>query len=311
MSWLKWIFLFLGFVLLFRLFIADLYFVPTDSMEGSIIAGSYILVEKGGYGAKLPRSLREIPWVARLARWTGYNVPLWSNQRMAGWRDVNRLDAVLTEMNGIKIIKRIVAMPGDQVEVKNGRCFINNKPAAEPADLKFTQTIYSDDTELLQQLRTATEEPWTYLGDRTFKVVADSSYFAQLRQYPALRVRCIDQTAIDASEDRGIYPKARRGEWDRNNYGVLTVPYEGLEIALDTESWATYCWTLELHEGVEVNCEQREAPFVINGQEESRYRFTKDYYFLLGDNRMESFDSRFFGCFPEDILFGRVSHVFN
>lgn len=309
MSWLKRILLFLGIVLLLRLLVVDLYFVPTDSMENSIAAGSYILVSKGGYGAKLPRTLREIPWVSRVARWSGWNTSLWTNTRLPGWGEINRLDAVLSELDGMKIIKRIVGMPGDYIRVVDGHCYLNGAPAAEPAGIQFTKTISAEDGKLLSQVREASIVSWEYLGGKTFKVTADEAYFSSISAWPELAVASVEQD-MDASEEAGIYPKHKRGEWDRNNYGELAIPHQGMTLILNKENWSTYCWTIDKYEDVKVDCNQLDPPYMVDEQAVDKYVFSKNYFFLMGDNRMESIDSRFVGFFPEDLLFGRVSYVF-
>lgn len=307
---MKHVLVFVMIIILFRIVVADLYYVPTSSMEGEIFANSYVIVNKLSYGSKLPRSVREIPWVSYLVKKSGYNIPLWENMRLPGLEKIKRFDVVLGEYGRMKIIKRVLGLPGEQLSVLNGQCYINGNPIAEPKTVQLTQMVYSEDVALLKKLKADSPYTWKYQGDKTFQVTGSCHYFQQLPATPALKVKPLKRE-MHGTIAKHIFPEIMTGDWDQNTYGDIHIPKAGERIELNRGNWSTYCTTMEKYEGVQVDCQQIKPPFLINGQPADEYTFTNDYYFLMGDNRMNSVDSRFMGFIPVDLIFGRVDYPKN
>ena len=104
--------------------------------------------------------------------------------------------------------------------------------------------------------------------------------------------------------DYGIYPPKKSGKWAADNYGPLTIPSEGQTIEVNDSTLAFYGKMIERYEHNE-NVKIDSGKLTIDGKEINQYTFKQDYYFMMGDNRHNSLDSRYWGFVPADHIVGK------
>jgi signal peptidase I len=109
------------------------------------------------------------------------------------------------------------------------------------------------------------------------------------------------QVFPDSYSDGMIFP--RGSNWNKDQYGPLTIPAEGMEIELNADSWRTYRRAIEL-DGHSLKA--RNGQFFLDDEPATHYTFEQDYYFMLGDNRDRSADSRYWGFLPRDLVVGKA-----
>lgn len=306
--------------------------IPTPSMENSLLVGDYLFVSKFHYGAQTPRTPLQIP-LTHQKIW-GTEIPAYSSSiqlptyRFPGISHVKRGDVVVfnvprkAQSEGIdypidlknNYVKRCVGTPGDVVQVVGRELSVNGQLLAQPPNMKFSYLVTAKDeinTRNLAKLGLDSDD-YYYLGrlDDGKGMYRMFLTKAQLEEVKAVTfVRSVIQDYMTSSgTDDGIFPSSKYTPWNGDNYGPVVIPKKGMTISVNDSTLAFYSDIIKLDED-NTNVEINDGHLRVNGQNITSYTFKQDYFFMMGDNRNNSLDSRYWGFVPENHVVGKALFI--
>jgi signal peptidase I len=329
---------------LLRTFFIEAYTIPTPSMEKSLMVGDYLFVSKLSYGPRVPMTPLAFPLVHHtLPLVGGKSYSEWLSlpyYRMAGFGKIERNDCVVfnwpAEREGRPIdkkenyIKRCVALPGDEVKIKDGTLFINGNEEVSynwmkkqrRYFVKIKPKVISNYFKSWQEFSDYCYEEYDIIpinkstdfivtSERKIQITATQFAISELK-----KKEYIDSIWY-AGSTGGIFDNPQLNPdyflvhnpygWNEENYGPLTIPKQGTTVTLTSENLALYKQVISRYEGVEMDDPEKfqniKTEIEENGS--ANYTFKQNYYWLMGDNRQNSADSRFWGFVPENHIVGK------
>jgi signal peptidase I len=325
---------------LIRTFFIEAYVIPTPSMERSLLVGDFLFVSKVNYGARIPITPiafpfahHNMPLINTKAYWDGIQLPYY---RLPGLSDVKKGDVVVFNYpmdadsplyrpvdKRENFIKRCQGAPGDTLSVVDGQVYVNRKaapiPAGEQMEYSYATNGVDLNPQIIDDLHITLYEGHTYQA--MTKESADKLRgFSNIK---SLTTILSEKGKTDLNPNGAVYPtnpthpvgpanlmlngRHPNYKWSIDNYGPIIIPKKGWTVKLDSMTYPQYERCIRTYENNKL--EVKGNDIIINGKKADSYTFKMNYFWMMGDNRHDSDDSRFWGFVPEDHIVGKALFI--
>lgn len=325
---------------LIRWLFFEAYTIPTGSMERSLLVNDFLFVSKLHYGSRVPMTPLQVPlthqkiWFTDAASYSdAIQLPY---LRLPGFTSIKNNDVVVFNYPGdpfrtpydpfakdghsahpvdlrTNYIKRCIGVGGDKLEIKNGQVYLNDKPAENPEGMQMYYNVEST-TQVNQKLFDK-----YYITKKSENMANGKHYYIiNATDEAVANIKTLDFISNVSLEiipkDDSLTPYRTFPysydmlPWNRDNFGPLVVPKEGMTVELNAKNTALYRGIITTFDHNE-NAEYKDGKLFVDGKQITNYTFRQNYYFMMGDNRYESDDSRFWGFVPEDHVVGKAAFI--
>jgi signal peptidase I len=316
------------------------YTIPSSSLEKSLLIGDFLFVSKINYGARVPMTTiaapmvhDSLPFTKKLSYLSKPQLPYF---RFPGFEKIKNNDIVVFNWprdtldnmyhpSNIRIdkprdkktnyVKRCVGIPGDSLQIKDGIVFINEKELILPERAKpqySYEAVYDGKTpidfEYLLKDLNVTDGAGFKSSTKDTIIINALTFDGAKRLKNVPGILSVTRVIHKGSED-GIFPDFKDGkasitnDWNSDNFGPIYIPKAGKTVPLNTKTLPFYKIIITEYEGNTLKIIG--DTIYINNKKATNYTFKQNYYWMMGDNRHNSLDARYFGYTPEDHIVGK------
>ena len=308
------------------------YTIPTSSLEKSLLIGDFLFVSKFHYGARVPMTTVAAPMVhdtLPVLKVRSYlNKPQLPYLRIPAFQKIKRNDIVVFNWpvdtveqffkktsrrirkpidKKSNYVKRCVGIPGDSLEIREGYVYINGKKNVLPdrARLQFFYETNTDGQALnvnsLKNRYHIREGGRTQDGNYVLNLTKEDADL--LKNNPS--VKGLERRLSPKGSREEVFPNVKSLNWNKDYFGPIYVPEAGKTVALNLETLPFYKKIIVEYEKNSLKVENGKIYLNGNSDPVTEYTFAQDYYWMMGDNRHNSEDSRYWGFVPFDHVVGK------
>lgn len=293
--------------------------IPTASMEKSLLVGDFLFVSKVHYGARTPKTPLQLP-LTHQTIW-GTAIPSYVDWiqlpqvRLPGFSKVKNNDVVVFNYPPefehpvdlkTNYIKRCIGVPGDIVEIRDTQVYVNGDRFENPLKMQFRYYIYTDEI-INERVFKKYDISEFYRSQGGYYVMTSPETADELKSLPFVKDVILTKNTEEQVNPR-IFPNANVFPWNEDFFGPLEVPAKGQTIEVNQDNLTMYGDIIRYYEGNK-NVEIQDGTLTVDGTALDSYTFNQNYYFMMGDNRHNSEDSRFWGFVPEDHIVGKALFI--